>query len=364
MKFAILVLLSIIIVSNLAAITFDYDGVLRTRAAFYNKADESTGGHIDNRLRMGMNSELAPKLKFRTRLQFGNVKWGDAAQGGGINAGVNISAYELYLDYRMDEIAANVRVGQQYWVDPMSLIIDGSFSGVMLTIDDLIGFKTEMAVIKGLEAGNFDDDKNYYLLNMSTTDKLPWGILASVYQMGDTNDESCTFMPHVNLKNNLVQVKAAAYAVAHFNSPEDDKYGIGGAIKAKTDVGKLNLGANILFATENGLCTLFPYHMNGLYIYGIGLYNDSVNLYWKTPYSKNKDSAISAVGTISTPVMNNCKLFAAAGYLKDEGYEVNAGIEKDVIPKRLKIVGFSAAGKRETNKIYNFVAGTSAVVTF
>lgn len=364
MKKTILLVISLVLVSCLTAVTFDFDGVLRTRAAIYNDLADSTDGHIDNRLRLGMNSELAPNLKFRTQLQFGNVTWGDAATGGGMNSGVKISAYEFYLDYRMVCINANVRFGQQYWADPMSLINNGSFSGVMLFKDDLFGFKTEWGFIKGLEAGDFDDDDNYFLANLSTPNPVPWGVLASFYHKGSTNDDSYTVMPYVDLNFNPVQVKAAAFMGVHFNSPEPDRQGFGAAMKAKADLGAFKVGADILFATENGIDTLFPYYMNGLYIYGIGLYNDSVNRYWSTPYSYNTDTSFSAVGFISAPMMSRCNLFGAAGYLSDQGYEVNVGIDHDVIPKKMKIAGYAALGFHETTDSTNYVFGTTVVVPF
>jgi hypothetical protein len=364
MKKIILLIFSLYLVSYSTAVTFAYDGVIRTRAAMYNDLAESSDDHIDSRLRLGINSELAPKLNFRTRLQFGNVIWGDAATGGSINSAVKISAYELYLDYRMDSIEANVRFGQQCWADPMALIIDGSFSGVMLTKDELLGFKTELGFIKSLEVESFVDDHNYFLLNMSSKGKSFWGLLTSFYHTGASNSDSFTLMPYVHLKAEPVQVKAAVFMGAHFDSPEEEKMGFGTAIKAKAGLGGFNLGADVLFATENGIATLFPYYMNGLYIYGIGLYNDSVNLYWNTPYSSNPKASFSAVGSISAPLGSGYNLFGAAGYLSDQGFEVNMGIEHDLIPKKAKIAGYAAAGFHEITETTNYVFGISIVVPF
>lgn len=364
MKKVILALVPAILISCLTAVTFSYDGVIRTRAALYNDMNESTDGRIDNRLRLGMNSELAPKLNFRTRLQFGNVTWGDANAGGGINSAVRITAYELYLDYLIETINTNVRFGQQYWADPMGLIIDGSFSGLIITLNDLIGFKTELGLIKGLEAGNFDNDNIYFLLNMTTSGRTKLGLFGSVYHMGNTNDKSVTVMPHVDLKIDPVQIKATAFMGAHLNSTEEDQSSFGTAIKAKADLGLFSLGANVLVVTESGIATLFPYYLNGLYIYGYGLYHDGVNLYWNTPYSYNTDTAISAVGSISIPLNAKCNLFGAAGFLKNQGIEVNAGFEHEVVPKKMKIAGYAAVGRHEITEVTNFVVGTSVVVPF
>lgn len=364
MKITLLILVLFIVLSCLTAVTLNFDGVIRTRGAIYNDANDSTRGHIDNRLRLGINTEIAPDLKFQTRLQFGNVTWGDSNTGGGSNSAVKISGYELYLDYRIDNLAANVRFGQQHWADPMKLIIDGSFSGIMLTFEDIIGLKTEMGFIKGLEADSFDKENNYFLINLCKAGKDKFGLLGSLYHKGNTEDNSLTLMPYVDLNITPVQIKATAFLGAHHNSPEDDELGYGTAIKAKADLGVLNLGADVLYSSENGIATIFPYYMNGLYIYGIGLYNDSVKLYWDTPYSNKPDAALSAVGSISIPLMSNCNFFGAAGYLLDKGIEVNAGIARDVIPKKMKIVGYAAAGKHEVTKVTNYLAGTSVIVTF
>lgn len=364
MKKSLFIIITLVFVSYLTAITFDFDGVNRTRAAMYNDWFESTDGHIDNRLDLGMNAELAPGLNLRTQLRFGDVVWGDAPTGGSVISAVRIHAYELYLDYRMDCIDANIRFGQQYWADPMSLIIDDSFSGVMLTKDDFLGFKTELGFIKAFEFDDFGDDDNYFLLNMLSNGKLPFGLLASVYQMGSSNDDSYTIMPYVDLDMDPVQVKAAAFMGAHFYSPGDDEMGFGAAIKAKADMGVFNVGADILFATENGIATLSPYYMNGLYIYGYGLYNDSVSRYWNTPYSYNTDASLSAVGSIGMPIMKRCNLFGAAGFVSDEGFEINAGIEHDVIPEKMKIAAFAAFGFHDSPEINNYVFGTTVIVPF
>ncbi|MDZ4121559.1 MAG: hypothetical protein U1C33_04020, partial [Candidatus Cloacimonadaceae bacterium] len=63
-------------------------------------------------------------------------------------------------------------------------------------------------------------------------------------------------------------------------------------------------------------------------------------------------------------VMAGCNLFGAAGYLSNQGYEVNVGIEHDVIPKKMKIAGYAAVGIHETTDVTNYVFGTSVVVPF
>jgi len=364
MRKIVILIIPLILVNILTAVNIDIDGVLRTRAAVYNDLAESTDGHIDNRLRLGMSTELAPGLNFRTRLQFGNVTWGDAATGGSINSAVKISAYELYLEYLVYSIDARIRFGQQCWADPLGLIIDGSFSGIMLSTNELIGFKAELGFIKVLEVDDFDHDGNYFLANISSSFPIPWGILTSAYYQPSINNDSYTLMPYLDMSLAPLRVRAAAFMGAHINNPNPTDIGLGTAIKSTADLGAFKIGADILFATKNGIATLFPYYKNGLYIYGIGHYNDSVNLYWKTPYSDNTDNTISTVGSITVPVTRSSNVFCAAGYLSKQGYEVNVGFDHDLIPSKMKVAGYAAAGVNEDTDITNYVMGIAVVVPF
>ncbi|MDD4310753.1 MAG: hypothetical protein PHO32_10255, partial [Candidatus Cloacimonetes bacterium] len=65
MKRVIILLIPIMLLSILNAMEFDFSGESRTRAAFYNDYNEDAGGHIDNRFRLGLDSELADGLNIR-----------------------------------------------------------------------------------------------------------------------------------------------------------------------------------------------------------------------------------------------------------------------------------------------------------
>ena len=55
--------------------------------------------------------------------------------------------------------------------------------------------------------------------------------------------------------------------------------------------------------------------------------------------------------------------FGAAGYLLDQGFEVNGGIEYKVIPNLFHVAGYGAVGMHE-NDTTNFAFGTTINVPF
>lgn len=368
MKKLIFILLALALVSLGAAIEFEFDGENRTRAAFYNDMSEEDGGHVDNRAYLGMNAYLVENLMMRVNLQFGDVNWG------GIPTYVNVRAYELYVDYRIEAIQSNIRVGQQYWRDHMSLILDDSFSGVMLQMDDLAGFQTDLGWIKVNEYDpNEKDDYNNFLVNMQTAEKVPMGVLASFAHDADADYSTLTLMPNISLEADPLSIDAAAFLGFHMIEDADNEIGFGAAVKANADLDALDLGADILLASENGIETLSPYYMNGLYIYGIGSYHDGVNLYWdwEGPYSQNNDTFLSIVGQIGAPITEKIGFFGAAGYLVDEGFEVNAGLEYDIIPDLMQLAGYAALGWHEEIETgvkadgpTNYVLGTTLYLAF
>ena len=249
MKRTVLILIPLLLASMLMAWEFSYDGEFRTRAAIYNDWLERNDGHVDNKLDLGFNAQLHPNLKLRAQLRMGDQTWGN--WGGLIPASVGISAYELYADYRIDGCESNIRVGQQYWADPMSLILDDSFSGVTYTKDNLFGFKSEFGWAKVWEGGSFDDDNNYFLVNLKKNGQMPWGVFASYAQYGNVNYDSYTLMPYVSVQQDPITIDAAAFMGMHFyNNPNiDNELGFGAAVKANVGVGNLSVGGYLLFAT-------------------------------------------------------------------------------------------------------------------
>lgn len=371
MKKLMLILIPLMLVSMLAAIELTYDGEIRTRAAAYNSPAEKDGGHIDSRMYFGLDGQLSRNLMFRLNLQMGDVIWGDG--GGSIPAAVNVDAYEMYMDYRIDQIQSNVRIGQQYWKDHRGLIIDDSFSGITLAMDDLAGFKTMFGWIKPTEGFlHKSDDYNYFLVNMEKDGQMPLGLLASLAMDGDfmgSDDSYTTFtlMPYVNFEQGNLGADLTAFMGYHMFEDDaiDDEIGFGLAAKATMrPIDKLGLGLDIMFAGENGIAVLSPNYQNGLYIYGNGLHHDGVNLYWGAPYSWNSDAFFSAVGDLKYELAPRMNLFGALGFVQDAGLELNAGLEVDLVPNTLKLVPFAAFGQGEDEGPTNYVLGTTLKAEF
>ncbi|MBW6514529.1 MAG: hypothetical protein K0B87_07220 [Candidatus Syntrophosphaera sp.] len=378
MKKLILILIPLVAASLLSAISFEFDGENRTRAAYYNNVYEIDGGHVDNRLYLGVNASLHPELDMRINLQFGDVLWGGSSHPyfnngshGGLTAAVDVKAYELYIDYRIKAIAANIRVGQQYWADHMSLVLDDSFSGIMFTLDDLAGFKTELGWVKVWENSVFQaDDYDYFLLNLSTQDPVSWGIFAS---LGDhRRDEYTTFTlkPFVSLGTGSLHLDTSVFMGLHGGHDSLDA-GFGAAVKAKLGLGSVDLGADVLAASKHGIEILSPYYQNGLYIYGYGKYHDGVNLYWDNPYSLNEDLALSLVGSAQASLSPKFTLFGTAGYLLDAGFEANGGLEYEIISGMMKLAGYAALGLHDEIGMgtkgegpTNYVLGTTLLLNF
>ncbi len=364
MKKLVVILLPLLLVSLLAAIDFDFDGENRTRAAAYNNAAERDGGHVDNRARLGINSELFDGLKFRALFEIGDIVWG--GWGGALSTGaMNVETYELYIDYRIQAIEANVRVGQQYWADHRSLILDDSFSGILLSIDDMQGFQVEAAWMKLLERiFTNSDDMNYFMIHLKSKNPVDWGAYLMYGRDDLTDTGNITFMPHFTMAMDPLTVDIVPFADYQINpSPIDDEIGFGAAARLSADLDVIEAGVDALFATKNGLTVLSPYYQNGLYIYGYGYHHDGVNLYWNDGYSGNADTFLSLVGFAKAPVMDNLKVFAAGGLLLDTGFEVNAGVEYHVIPDIMTLSGYAAVGMHD-NDTKNYLVGTTLQIYF
>jgi hypothetical protein len=362
MKKVLLILVPLLLVSLLAAIDFEFDGENRTRGAVYNDANESDGGHIDNRTLLGINALYRSNLSMKTTIQFGDVVWG--GYGGSIPASVPISAYELYLNYRFRN--TNIRVGQQYWKDNMSLILDDTFSGIMVSNDNLAGFETEIGWIKALERKRNDfDDYNYLLLNMQKmTSSIPWGFYASFGWDADYRNQNkdythITLMPYLSYDSGALTCNANVFMGLHFLEDADTEVGIGAAAKADIDVGPVIVSGDVLFSIENGIAVLSPYYQNGLYIYGINEHNDALNLYWDNPYSNNNDTVLSLVGKVKGDITRNFSAFGAAGILIDKGFEINGGVEFKLIPDILSLTGYAALGIGTDDGPTNYALGTT-----
>ena len=367
MKQLISILVLALLIGLLSAVDFDITGELRTRAAFNNNASEKDGGSIDNRFRLAMDSELSDVLSIRAMFEVGNITWGDGASGGGLDTGgINVETDELYVDYLINAIDTRIRVGQQYWADHRGLVLDDFYSGVMLTKENLAGFRAQLGMIKVAENAPFaKDDVNYFVADLQGESPVPFGVTAMAGYHADSNNGNVTLMPYLTLTAGPATIDITPFLDYQMKPGDNDKMGMGAAFKADAEVGTMQLGADVLVAAENGLTTLSPWYQNGLYLYGIGNNHDGLNLYWNSPYDSNADAFVSAVATLHAPIKENLTAFGAAGVLTDMGWEVNAGLEYQVIEDMMHLSAFGAYGAGSTGtKPSNYAIGTALVVNF
>ncbi|MCB5252474.1 MAG: hypothetical protein RBR69_03070 [Candidatus Cloacimonadaceae bacterium] len=360
MKKLILILIPMLLVIGLSAIEFDISGENRTRAAFYNDPAEKDGGHIDNRLNIGLDSQLHRNLNFRFAVQIGDTTWGNG--GGGIGTGERVHVTEAYLDYMIDSFDARIKLGQMYWMDRMGLVMDDYFSGLAISKTFGDNLNTELIWVKKAEnVETASDDSDVFIFHAMVDNEMPIGayLMFGNYEVADY--QNLTVMPYLAMEKDALSLDATVFMDMQMGA--DTEMGFGGAAKAKLDMTAFELGADVLVASEHGLTTISPWYQNGLYIYGIGKYHDGLNQYWGVPYQGNTDLFASIVGNIKAPLKEKLDVFAAAGYLMDLGFEVNAGLECTLIPDLFHMQVYGAYGIHD-DEINNYALGSSLKIEF
>lgn len=360
MKKIILILVPVLLMTALYAVDFDISGEFRTRAAIYNDFAENDGGHVDGRFNIGFDSQFHKNLSFRVAAEVGDIVWGNG--GGAIGTSEAVEITELNFNYKIDAIDANIIVGQQYWMDRMALVMDDYFSGIMLQKQIGDGISTEFAWMKGVEGiKTAKDDYDVFMAHAQLNQDNPVGMYLFFGNDSDIDYSNLSLMPYVALEMGIASVDATAFM--DMQMADDTEMGFGAAVKAKLDMDLFELGLDVLMATEHGLTTISPWYQNGLYIYGIGKHHDGLNLYWGTPYEANAELFTSAVGSLRAPLNENVAAFAAMGYLKDMGFEANAGIEYELIPDLMNMSAYGAFGVHD-NEVNNYILGTSMKLEF
>lgn len=361
MKKLISIVVVVLFVTGLFAVEFDISGENRVRAAIYNNVNETDGSHIDNRFNIGFDSQFHQNLSFRVAAEIGDVMWGSG--GGGISTGANVHITELNFNYLIDAIDANVIVGQQYWMDRMGLVMDDYFSGILLQKEFGDGLQTEFGWMKAVEGNpHAKDDYDVFLAHAMMNRDMPLGAYLFFGNDEQADASNLSLMPYFSMDMDMASLDATVFMDMQMIG-DDTEMGFGAAAKAKLDLEALELGLDLLLASENGLTTISPWYQNGLYIYGIGKHHDGLNLYWNTPYEGNADLFASAVGQILFPMSEDLALFATMGYLVDLGMELNAGMEYELIPDLMGMAVYGAYGMHD-DETDNYVLGTSVKIEF
>ena len=360
----------------LGALEFTLDGEARTRAVvYYADASNEAGSHIDNKLWLGANLFIDPSLKLRLNLQLGDVVWGladDDLPGGGISAGVPVSAYELYVDHRIGAIKSNLRVGQQYWADHRSLMLDDSFSGVTFSSDDVLGMQTTLGWIKQVEGNRYlaGDDVNSFLLGLSGK---VWGLQA-FYTLNEddgsgVSTDIATALPYLDLALNPVNIDVTGI-VQHSHSVTDSDFDYGAAARISAEFQPLELGLDALYyANEDGGLnySLSPYYMNKLYIFGIGQHFDGwvgwdpVNWYWGQ--TDDPKTYLGGVGYARLAFGKKLDLFAAGGLVRKTGWEVNGGLELQ-LGANFQLAAYGAYGQHLGHAKPSYLIGSTLKASF
>lgn len=363
MKKLILILIPLLLVIGLSAVEFEISGENRTRAALYNDYFEKDGGHVDNRLNLGLDAEMHKNLKFRLAVEIGDTVWGNG--GGGISTGESIHVTEAYLEYLIDAIDAKVSFGQLYWADRMGLVMDDYFSGAMLRKTFGDNLNTEFIWMKVRENNeNKQDDSDVLVFHAMMDGNVPLGAYLMVGNYEVPDYQNLSIMPYFSYEKETLSLDATVFIDLQMYK-NDDELGLGAALKANMDMNSFELGADLLVATEYGLTTISPWYQNGLYIYGIGQHHDGLDLYWGAPYDGNADLFASIVGNVKVPLQERLSVFGAAGFLTDLGMEVNAGLEVGLIRDLLNMQVYGAFGVRDDDdSTKNYAIGTSLKLEF
>lgn len=360
MKKITLILSILALLVSLSAVEFKLSGDSRTRGALANSRNENDGGYVDGRIRLFLDTQLHQDLGFHIQAQAGDYIWGNG--GAGIGTGQTLKIQEAYMDYNLASIDAKFKLGLMEWADRNGLVMDDSFAGVMFSKEFGDNINTEFALMKAYEGGVYSkDDAGMFMANVELGGDMPVGAYAFVGYDRFSKVNNYTLMPYLALDLDAIALDITAFV--DIQDANDTDLGFGGAIRAGMDLDILEVGADLLVATEHGLSTLSPYYQNGLYIYGNGDHHDGLNLYWGAPYDGNSDFFMSAVGSVKTALNEKLSLFGHAGYLLDLGFEINAGVEYEIIPDLFGISGYGAFGIHD-NDTNNYAIGSTLNIRF
>jgi hypothetical protein len=381
MKKIVLILIPLFVFSLLAAnhltplelnngLDLSYGGEFRTRAIMNNDCDENDGGWFDNRMRFDLAAKIGDKIGLAWTTEVGDITW----EGFG-NQSPDLETRELYLDYQMNWMDMKVRLGQQYWYDHRSLVLDDYFSGITSDLN-VAGISTEIGFLKCYEgekiSENFDDAQVAFA-NFMFKAPIDWGFTAMFGQDHSSKIADVWLIPYfmLNLDKATLDLTAVIDNQMYNKDfyPEESKLGIAFAAKAEFDLG-VKLGADFLMVTEDGVHTLSSYYVNGLYLFGNQLPYDGVQIdSGYNGWTDNEGKAtgyMSIVGSAAYPINEKMEIMGALGMASASdpiGMEVNVGLNYKIVDhltfNPVLAVGQTGegyepdiAGKDQTNMVY------------
>jgi len=351
MKKTLLMLLSLIIVTVLLADhltpvelgnggVLTYGGEFRTRAIYRmlkDGDDSHDGGWFDSRLRFDLGVKLADKLGIMWTTEVGDLEWGtDAAFS---NTNVDFETRELYLDYQMNWMDMKIRLGQQYWYDHRSIVLDDYFPGITadMTVSDI---PMEFGFIKWHEGDPMKlDDAHVAFAAAKFKMPVDWGLAFMFGQKHEDKMADFWIIPNFLFKFAPVELDLTAVLnhqmFKDLQGDDDSQMGIAVAAKAEADVG-VKLGLDVLYVTKEGICGLSPWYENGLYIFGNKLaydgiqYDDDVYM----PYGEGEDPYMSMVVSAKHTLCEKKEVFVAGGMVQRKeviGTEFNVGLNVKIL---------------------------------
>ncbi|HOD17513.1 MAG TPA: hypothetical protein PLF50_02080 [Candidatus Cloacimonadota bacterium] len=347
MKKIILTLVPLLIVACLTAthltpmelgngLDLSYGGEFRTRAILNNDPAENDGGWLDNRLQFNLAAKLGQQIGLGWSTDLGDFVWENFG-----NKPPALETRELYMDYQLKCLDMKIRMGQQYWYDHRSLILDDYFSGITGDLT-LSGIPIELGYVKGHEGLKDKQDDEYSVFgNIVFKTPIDWGVMAMFGQNHLFKYSDIWLMPYITM--NLAPVNIDLTVVINEQLYNDDYYNddskTGVAVSAKVEYeNNFKLGGDFLVVTQDGIHTLSPYYVNGLYLFGNQLPYDGVQI--STDYNGWTDedgdpvAYLSLVGTASYPINNKLDIYGAIGMANADkliGFEMNMGLNYKVI---------------------------------
>jgi hypothetical protein len=387
MKKLLFILIPLLLAVGLSAVSFDITGEYQVRAAMYNDASLDDDGHLDNRLRIGLDSEFHRDLKLRLTTEASDTQWSKGRRGG-IEIGKYIRLTEAYLDFQIPAIYATLRAGQLSWKDRMSIIFDAYFPGAMLSNSFGDSFHTELIWMKLIEnTAEVRDDGDVFVLHAVTDKYMPIGAYLFYGNYPELDIQNITFMPYISIEKGALSLDAAYYESKQ-TEKGTDAHSRGFATKTNLDLNAVKLGVDFLIAGLDSHTFISPWYQNGLYVYGNGKYHDGLNLYWDNHIKEDANLMASIVAKLNVPLSQNLSFFAAIGQISvmsadintfwdfdgAGGTEVNAGFDGTIIPDLLSLQVYGAYGMYDKIKNYgvevpesgnkNYAVGSTLQITF
>ena len=309
-----------------------YGGELRARVIMNNDLDENDGGWFDNRLQFNLAAKLSKTTSVFWGAEVGDIIWRDFG-----NLTPALETRELYIDYKMDWMDLSIRTGQQYWYDHRALILDDYYSGISADLT-LAGIPTELGFIKSYEGALNKLDVVFKtpvhvasFANFVFKTPVDWGLTAMFGQNHDTNEADFWVIPYFMLNFEPITLDLTAVINQQMwkdaLGEDDSQMGMAFAANLGMEAG-VKLGVDFLYVTEEGICTLSPYYVNGLYLFGNQLPYDGVQI--SSGYDDWAQAYMSIVGSASYPLNDMMEIYGAVGMASVDdpiGMEFNVGVD-------------------------------------